>query len=78
MLNGVPGVPATWVLLSFLQAVRGLLMEPLASFAMSVTHLENGVPGVPATCVLLSPWQNLPYAFAFAGRLALGPGVEGL
>jgi len=50
---GPSGEPATCVLLSSLHAGRVLLVEPLASLAMSVTHLLNGVPGVPATCFLL-------------------------
>jgi hypothetical protein len=56
-LYGVPLAPATWRLLSLRQTRCGLLLLPVASLAMSVTHVENGVPGVPATCVLLSPWQ---------------------
>ena len=76
--KGVPFWPATRFLLSSLHAVRGLFVVPLASFAIAVTHLENGVPFCPSTCFLLWSWQYLPYALAFAGRLAVGPGVAGL
>src|SRR5581483_11119586 len=58
--------------------LRRAILVLCASFAIAVTHWLKGVPFMPATCFFGSPWQNLPYAFAFACGLAFGPGVDGL
>src|SRR6185312_8027390 len=74
-LYGVPCWPATCFLLSFAHALAGLSVALVASLAIAVTHWLNGVPCWPATCFLLSLLQKTPYAFAFAGSVACGPGV---
>ena len=72
-LYGVPFWPATCFLLRVLHAVVGFAF-PVATLASAVTHWLNGVPFCPATCFLLSRWHFVPYAFALAAALALGPG----
>src|SRR6186713_1915305 len=75
--NGVPFSPFTCFLLRSLQAWRGVRSSLVAAFAIAVTHTLKGVPFTPFTCFLLSPLQCTPYAFAFSGSVALGPGGVG-
>ena len=74
-LCGVPFWPATFFLLTPLQAWPGLFASPVASFAMAVTHWLNGVPFWPLTCFFEAPAQATPYALALSACFALGPGV---
>ncbi len=54
---GRPRLASGPLLLNSLQARAGLVVVPLASLAIAVTHWLNGVPFWPAMCFLLSSLQ---------------------